>query len=116
MHLEKDMSMRWLGTVGSKGDGCLLVSYQELDMQGHSVQARMFYSPFRAVRPRVGWRPAEQSPLGSSRPKAAPPTTITTTTPACCDFLRCSGAGAIKSSSPPCSRTHFVHPRDWLTF
>ena len=40
MHLEKDMSVTCGRTGGSgKIRGCLLVSYQELEVQGHSVEA-----------------------------------------------------------------------------
>lgn len=40
MHLEKDMSVTYGRTGGSgKPGGCLLVSYPELDVQGHSVEA-----------------------------------------------------------------------------
>lgn len=40
MHLEKDMSVMFGRTGGSEKLGeCLLVSYQELEVQGHSVEA-----------------------------------------------------------------------------
>lgn len=40
MHLEEDMSVTYGRTWGSgKPGGCLLVTYQELDVQGPSVEA-----------------------------------------------------------------------------
>lgn len=59
------------------------------------------------MRPGAGWRPIEQSPLGPARSKAAPPH---------CDFARCSGPGVVRTSSPPGSKAHFVHPRDSWAF